>query len=171
MLYLAIISLILALSLFFIAFRQRRIAGLPAGKVIYVDASQWQKVEKPLYDRDLRLTGKPDYLVKKGNQVIPVEVKTGHAPREPYPWHIAQLVAYCALVERIYGTRPAHGILHYADRTLEIGYTRVLEQSTITLIKEMQKRASQIQIDRSHRDPPRCIHCGYRSRCDQALRI
>lgn len=64
-----------AIVFFILASRQRKQAGIPAGRVIYSDASQWGKVERPLYDPKLRLTGKPDYLMKQGNQLIPVEVK------------------------------------------------------------------------------------------------
>jgi CRISPR-associated exonuclease Cas4 len=169
--YLPIAFIIFAVVVFYLAARLRRKAGIPAGRIVYVDASQWNKVEKPLYDRELRLTGKPDYLVQQGKQVIPIEVKSGHAPPQAHEWHISQLAAYCILVEREYGTRPAHGFLHYADRTLEIDFTPLLETSTLAIIQEMQKRTSQIQIDRSHHDQNRCIYCGYRSICDQALRI
>ena len=171
MLYLSIISIILAVILFLLALRQRRNAGLPSGRVIYVDTNQWMRVEKPLFDKVLRLTGKPDYLVRQGKQVIPIEVKSGHAPRDPHPWHVSQLAAYCLLVENEFASRPAHGILRYSDRTLEIGFTPALEKSTISIIQEMQARASQLQIERSHHDQNRCLHCGYRSVCDQALRI
>jgi CRISPR-associated exonuclease Cas4 len=170
-LYLALFSLILAIMLFLLALWQRRKAGIPSGRVIYADTSHWMKVEKPLFDKHLRLTGKPDYLVKYAAQVIPVEVKSGHSPREPRAWHVSQLAAYCLLVDSEFGNRPAHGILHYADRTLEIDFTPRLENATLSLIAEMQSRASHLQIDRSHHDQNRCLHCGYHSTCDQALRI
>jgi CRISPR-associated exonuclease Cas4 len=169
--YLSIVSLILAILLFFYANRQRKIAGLPAGRVIYGDASQWMKVEKPLFNKQLRLTGKPDYLVRNGKQVIPIEVKSGHSPKQPPVWHISQLAAYCVLVESEYGSRPAKGILHYSDRSFSIDFSKSLESSTLAIIAEMQKRTSEIQIDRSHRDPNRCLQCGHRAICEQALRI
>ena len=171
MLYISIASSILAILLFLFALRQRKIAGIPAGRVIYTDANQWMKVEKALFDKELRLTGKPDYLVRKGKQVIPIEVKSGKAPSQPPAWHIYQLAAYCLLVQSTYGNRPANGILHYSDRSLSIDFSKTLENSALDTIKEMQKRVSEIQIDRSHRDPNRCIQCGHRSICDQALRI
>jgi CRISPR-associated exonuclease Cas4 len=170
-LYLSLFFLVITVIFFILASRQRRQAGIPAGKVIYIDASQWGKVEKPLYDPELRLTGKPDYLVKQGKQVIPVEVKSGRAPQIPYDSHIYQLAAYCLLVDREYGTRPNHGILHYSNRTFAIDFTAALELSIQTIIREMQERTSRSQVDRSHQEGKRCLHCGYRSVCDQALRI
>ena len=40
----------------------------------------WGKLERPLYDQALDLTGKPDYLVQQNGQIIPVEVKSGRRP-------------------------------------------------------------------------------------------
>ncbi len=171
MIYLAISSIIIALVLFLLAYRLRKKAGIPSGRVIYVDSSQWLRVEKPLFDRDLLLAGKPDYLVRQGKQVIPIEVKSGCAPRHPHTWHVSQLAAYCLLVGSAYGSRPDHGILHYADRTLSIPFTGALEATTRALIREMQGRVDQGEVKRSHNEPGRCLRCGYRTRCDQALRI
>ncbi len=171
MLILSAVSIIASVIILLIVARLRRTSGIPAGRVIYIDTSHWIKVEKALFDKELRLTGKPDYLVRNSKEVIPIEVKSGHAPRQPYPWHISQLAAYCLLVHSEYGTRPHQGILRYANRTIAIEFTCELETATRGLIREMQERTSQLQIDRSHHDQNRCIHCGYRSICDQALRI
>jgi CRISPR-associated exonuclease Cas4 len=170
-LYLSILSILLAVISFFLSSRQRRKAGIPAGRVIFTDSSKWGRVEKPLYDPELRLTGKPDYLVKHGKQVIPIEVKSGRAPHQPPEWHVYQLAAYCVLVEHEFGSRPPHGILHYVNRTLAIDFTPALKAAISSTIREMQKRTSHIQVERSHHDHYRCLHCGYRSICDQALRI
>lgn len=170
-LYLSFLFIIIAVALFIIASRQRRQAGIPGGKVIYVDTSAWGKVEKPLYDPNIRLTGKPDYLVKQGKLIIPVEVKSRQAPPAPYDSHIFQLAAYCMLVEHTYGLRPTHGIIHYANKNFAIDFTTELEGSIQDTIEEMQGRTERSQIDRSHQDGKRCQHCGYRSICDQALRI
>lgn len=170
-LYLALLLLVIAVVLFIISHRQKRQAGLPAGKVIYVDSSQWGKVEKPLYDPDLRLSGKPDYLVRQGGQVIPVEVKSGRAPQVPYDAHIYQLAAYCLLVECAYTTRPPHGIIHYANQSFRVDYTTQLAEAVRAVIRQMQGQPSSATTDRSHREAKRCQHCGYASICDQSLRI
>lgn len=170
-LYLSFLFAIIAVVLFMIASRQRRQAGIPGGRVIYVDTSAWGKVEKPLYDPTIRLTGKPDYLVKQRKLIIPVEVKSRQAPPAPYDSHIFQLAAYCMLVEHTYGLRPTHGIIHYANKNFAIDFTTELEGSIQAIIEEMQGRTVRSQVDRSHQDGKRCQHCGYRSICDQALRI
>jgi CRISPR-associated exonuclease Cas4 len=170
-LYFAILLGLIALGLFFLAARQRQQAGIPGGRIIYVDTSLWGKVEKPLYDAELRLTGKPDYLVRQGNQIIPIEVKSRPAPPVPYDSHIYQLAAYCLLVEHVYATSPLYGILHYANKSFAIDYTAELAESVRDILQEMQGRQSRSTTDRSHQDGKRCLQCGYRSICDQSLRI
>jgi CRISPR-associated exonuclease Cas4 len=170
-LYFAILLGIISVVLFFLAASQRRKSGIPAGRVIYVDTNQWGRVEKPLYDPELRLTGRPDYVVKQGREVIPIEVKSRQTPQAPYDSHIYQLAAYCLLIEREYGIRPTHGIIHYVNKNFSIDFTEELERSILAIIREMQGRTNHSQVDRSHQDGKRCQHCGYRSICDQALRI
>lgn len=166
---LAIILFLLALILFWIAQRQRQESGLPAGRIIYADTNRWQPQEKPLYDRNLGLAGKPDYLVQDGDQLIPVEVKSSRAVSAPYDAHIYQLAAYCLLVESEFGKRPSYGILHYPNRSFAIDFTEELEADLLSLLDEMRHDERRRQVDRSHQQPQRCAGCGFRSLCDQRL--
>jgi CRISPR-associated exonuclease Cas4 len=126
-------------------------------------------VEKPLYDPATQLTGKPDYLVEKQGQIIPVEVKSGRAPNSPYDSHVYQLAAYCLLVERSTGKRPEHGILHYTDRDFTIEYTPKLEQDLLGLMDGIRTAERSAQVARSHNLKGRCQACGFQSACDQSL--
>ncbi len=83
MLFAALFLFILALVLLWLSSRQRKQAGLPGGRIIYTDTRAWGEVEKPFYDAQLGLTGKPDYLVEKDGQIIPVEVKSGKGTGRP----------------------------------------------------------------------------------------
>lgn len=127
-------------------------------------------MQEALYTPKLGLTGKPDYLVRDTNQIIPVEVKSNRITHSPYDSHIFQLAAYCLLVDQVYGVRPKSGILHYPTRTFKIEFTNQLEQSTLNLLSEMQNRDTHKTINRSHQEPARCLGCGYRSICDQRLK-
>jgi len=169
MTYLILALFLFALILFWQSGRQRREAGLPGGRVIYTDTDGWGKVERPLYNRALNLTGKPDYLVRQGRTVIPVEVKSGRAPESPYDSHIFQLASYCLLVEKTYGKRPPYGIIHYEDRDFAIDYTPELEFALMDLLAEMQRDGFKDDIDRSHEQAARCAGCGFREICDQSL--
>jgi len=167
---LAILLILLALLLLWLARRQQHAAGMPGGQVIYSDTRGWLSVEKPFYDAALGLTGRPDYLVEQGDQIIPVEVKSARVDQGPYDSHIYQLAAYCLLVERSYGKRPAYGILHYPNRTYRIDFTSELESATLALLEEIHMNERRKELHRSHESPARCTGCGYRSICEQRLR-
>ena len=169
MLIAGLLALLVAFILFFISGRQRRAAGLPGGRVIYTDTRAWGKVEKPLFDKDLDLTGKPDYLIEQGGKIIPVEVKTGRTPEVPYDSHIFQLAAYCRLVQKTYGKRPSYGIIHYPNRDFAVDYTADLENALLDLIAEMRMNEHRSEVSRSHDDENRCRRCGFRQICDQRL--
>jgi len=169
MIYLGLFFVLLALVLLWLSKRQRQESGLPAGRVIYSDTRAWGKVEKPFYDAMLGLTGKPDYLVEQNGVSIPVEVKSGWAPPEPYEGHIYQLAAYCLLVKQTTGKRPPYGLLHYRNRTFAIDFTPELETSLMELLVEMRRQDKQGEADRSHEEPLRCARCGYQGSCDQRL--
>ncbi len=172
--YLILILLLAALVLLWIARRQRKASGLPSGRIIYSDTRQWGPLEKPLYDPAWRLTGRPDYLIQRKDQRIPVEVKSTPIGAAPYDSHIYQLAAYCRLVEVEYGVRPSYGILHYPNRTFAVDYTPQLEAALFDLIQEMRQSERQgsrgVIPARSHDSAMRCSRCGYRSICEQLLR-
>ncbi len=167
--YLALFLVLLALVLFWQSGRTRHAAGLPGGRVIYTDTRSWGKVEKPLYDPLLSLTGKPDYLVQQNGRVIPVEVKSGRAPESPYDSHIYQLATYCLLVERTMGTRPPYGIIHYEDRDFAVDYTHELETALLDLLAEIRRDERREEVNRSHESAARCAKCGFRNTCEQKL--
>ena len=169
MLFAALFLFILALILLWLSSRQRKEAGLPGGRIIYTDTRAWGEVEKPLYDAQLGLTGKPDYLVEQNGQIIPVEVKSGKAPEAPYDSHIYQIAAYCLLVQRTMKKRPPYGIIHYSDRDFAVDYTPELESSLLDVLAEMRRDEVRTGVARSHEVPARCHRCGYRDMCDQKL--
>jgi len=160
---------ILALIFFWQSNRQQKAAGLPGGRIVYIDTHGWGKVEKPLFYSALELTGKPDYLIEKNGQLIPVEVKSGRAPEAPYDSHIFQLASYCLLVEKTYGKRPPYGIIHYENRDFAVDYTRELESALIELIADMREDDVRGNNARSHEQASRCKRCGYREVCEQRL--
>lgn len=170
MIYLVALALVLlAAFLFWKARRSQRLIGMPPGRLVYSDTGAWAKVEKPLYDPDLRLTGKPDYLVEHKRGIVPVEVKSAPAPPSPYDGQVMQLAAYCLLVERAGGKRPPYGIIHYPNRTFAVDYTPELEAHLLDLLAEMRRAERHQEVERSHDAKGRCERCGYRSICDQRL--
>lgn len=109
--------------------------GMLAKERVYQDSSTNPGVT--LQSTTLPLVGKPDFLIKDKDSVIPVEVKTGRAPQTPYLNHTMQLMAYCLLVEETYNTRPPGGYIRYPDKEFKVAYTPEAEQSVRTLVQEM----------------------------------
>ena len=100
--------LILAISLLVFVFSLllSKRSGLPEGRLVYADNEALQRLPKPLYDAELRLVGKPDYVMKlKDQSIVPVEFKSQNAPSYPYDSHILQLSAYCYLCEKAFGRK------------------------------------------------------------------
>ena len=142
--------------------------GLPKGQVIYADTGRWKPCQ-PLYAPRFGLSGKPDYLVQMGRQIIPVEVKPGRRAPEPYDADVMQLAAYCLLVEETTGIRPGHGLLRYRDQTFRIPFSPALRQAVLDALPQMRRDLRRSHVPRSHDDPLRCRFCGHREDCEQSL--
>ena len=166
-----LLLLILSALLFWWARRTQARSGLPQGHVIYTDTGGWRRPERPLFSSELRLTGKPDYLVVADDAaaIIPVEVKSGSTPSRPYLSHLLQLAAYCRLVEDEYRRRPPYGIIQYPQRTVRVAYTQELEEALLDTMGAMRADLRAGEAPRDHADPARCRRCGYRAHCDQWL--
>jgi len=163
------VLLALGLLMLWLSRRGRTRSGLPQGRVVYTDTGGWGRLERPLFSREFLLTGKPDYLVADGADVIPVEVKSRRAPAQPYSSHTLQLAAYCLLVEECYGRRPHYGIVKYADRAFEVDYTPELEGELLATLEDMRADMAAGDATRNHDEPRRCRACGYRQYCEQCL--
>ena len=170
----AILLALLALAVWLLSLVLRKRSGLPQGEVFYADSQYWQKPPKALYDASLGLVGKSDYLIRGENgALIPVELKSSNAPKQPWDSHLIQLAAYCYLVEQNYGVRPQYGLIQYRDRSFKIPYTHALESQLLDLIGKM-RQCEQNSLDsnppaRSHNSPARCRGCGFNRVCDQRL--
>lgn len=166
----SLLLVFLALGAMLLSRRWQSASGLPQGEVFYTDSGAWHRNSEALYAAELRLAGKPDYLVaQRDGTIIPVEVKSSRAPQEPYAGHVLQLMAYCLLVEATYGIRPTHGILQYADRAFAVDYTRQLEQDLLDSLAALCQDQGAPYVSRDHRDSRRCAACGYREACVETL--
>lgn len=165
---LALALLLLAVLFGFWAVRLRGRTGLPWAPVVYNDANQ-QALEKPLFARRYGLTGKPDYLIERRGQVIPVEVKPGRRAPLPYESDLMQLAAYCLLVEETSGTAPPYGLLRYAERTFRLDYTPQVRDAVLQTLDDMRLALADSDCDRSHDEPRRCWQCGFFAQCEQAI--
>jgi len=165
----AFVLLLFALALWLLGRRRYRASGLPAGRLIYVDTGAFGRLAEPLFSDAHRLTGKPDYLVQDGDDIVPVEVKTSRAPDAPFDSHVMQLAAYCLLVHETYGARPPYGIVKYPERAFAVDYTPELESALLETLAAMRAGRRARELSRSHNEPIRCQHCGVRNACEQDI--
>ena len=189
LLLLILILLVLAATLAgAAAARESRRAGLPAGTLLYSDTGrpvgrvapavsgpEGKKQERPLVSRTLGLVGRPDYLIEVEGGVVPVEVKSAACPAggRPYDSHVAQLAAYCLLVEEVLGATVPYGLVKYRDREVRVEYTPELREEALALVEEMKEgmeaSAAGQEVHRSHDDPRRCAGCSLRDACTESL--
>lgn len=146
-------------------------AGLPIdARVVYSDTGAWARLEKPLFSRRYRLTGKPDYIVEdETGATIPIEVKPNRTASQPRHSDTMQLMAYGVLVEEKFGVRPAYGLLKYRDQVFQIEFTDARREEFFAILDDMRQARRAQNVARSHDDPIKCRYCGYRNACDEKL--
>lgn len=127
--------LLSALTLFLWLQKQEKKIGSLKGKILYEDIES----SPTLYAKTLPLCGRPDYIIKTKDSIIPVEFKSGKTPNQPYLNHSMQLMAYCYITAEKYGERPKGGILKYPDKEFKLEYTKEAEESIKTTVKEIMK--------------------------------
>ncbi len=165
----AIGLILLALMLWLFSARLRKDSGLPDGEVVYSDTGAWQRNDRALFSKRHQLTGKPDYLIRDNDAIVPVEIKSGAAPARPREGHVLQLAAYCLLVEEELGVKVPRGIIQYSDRQFVIQYTRELRSTLLRTLEHMRADAEAGDAARSHNQAGRCRTCGVREACDERL--
>jgi CRISPR-associated exonuclease Cas4 len=161
-----------------------RSTGLPEGELVYSDTgfavgkiaparlnAEGERQERALVSRRYGLTGRPDYLVRTRDGIIPVEVKSARRPAggRPYHSHLMQLAAYCLLVEDALGARVPYGVVRYADAEVRVEYTDELREILLETLEEIREARDAEDVHRSHDERRRCASCGYRDVCDESL--
>jgi len=136
---------------------------------VYSDTGAAKVPAKALYSPRYNLTGKPDYLIAARQGLVPVEVKPTRTDPEPQESHLAQVLAYCLLLEDTEGKPPPHGLLRYKSETFKVDYNSETRAYIIGVIEEMKEARSQPEVHRSHEQPGRCRGCAYRELCEESL--
>jgi CRISPR-associated exonuclease Cas4 len=148
--------------------------GLPSRAILYADVGSSFPQSAPLTSAGSRrygLTGKPDYLVRVEDGVVPVEVKSGRSPDSgrPHEGHLFQLAAYCLLVEDLYRVPVPYGLVRYQDRSLPVEYTPDLRARLLGILDEIRVAKSDAECHISHTQVGRCRSCGFGSVCGESL--
>jgi CRISPR-associated exonuclease Cas4 len=141
--------------------------GIEAGSIEYVDGMDGES--ESFYSERYGLRGRPDYILKKDGNLIPVEVKTGRTPRGPLFSHILQLAAYCLLIEDKYNNPPPYGIIKYSEAEHEIEYDGGLKKIILSKIVEMKEIMRTGEAHRNHKRESKCRSCSRRKVCPEKL--
>lgn len=169
MILLAVAALAAGLWLWWLAGRRQAATGLPAARILAQDTERGEPPSAPLTSHRHRLTGRPDYLLRRQGAVIPVEVKPRRLADAPYAGDLLQLAAYCLLLEESTGQAPPYGILRYAHRGWRLPYDAAARAAVLAALAELRRDLTAAEVPRSHEQAARCAGCGLRHACDQGL--
>jgi CRISPR-associated exonuclease Cas4 len=148
-------------------------AGLPLAhaEVVYSDTGAWEEIARPLKSEVFWLVGKPDYVLRTTQGMIPVEVKPLRRARQPYLSDVMQLAAYCLLIEDTSGIAPHYGLLRYAHQTFKIKWDNQLRDQLLQILDEMRELYQWPAMINAQMPTPqhdmtvRCRHCGFHYVC------
>jgi CRISPR-associated exonuclease Cas4 len=145
--------------------KKKKSYGIPEGVILYSDLNV---PAGALFSTRYRLTGKPDYIVKKENHCIPVEVKSGKGPH-PHQSQVLQLAAYCQILEDTSGMFVPEGILVYNNVPYTIRYDPKLRFELESLMKTMRASLRSGVVNRNHHEPWRCRCCSMKQYCSNVV--
>jgi len=135
------------------------------GEIHYVGTDS-----SPLYFSErFGLSGRPDFVLEIGGQLIPGDLKTGRTPKGPLFSHIMQVAAYCLLIAETSGKRPPYGLLRYGNEEHEIEFDPDLERMLLEKLEEMRRLMRSGQVHRNHNRPGKCASCSRRDSCPERL--
>lgn len=146
---------------------KRDVLNIRDGEVKYVDTDD--SLPEMLVSEKHRLRGRPDFILEREGDNIPVEVKTGRVPKGPFFSHILQIVAYCLLIEETYGKPPPYGIIKYSSAEFEIEYDESLKDLLIGKLSDMRKAVETEDVHRNHNREGKCRFCSRKELCHESL--
>ena len=135
------------------------------GKIEYIDMDD----SKVFISDEHGISGRPDYIIKLGDHLIPVEAKKGRTPQGPLFSHIIQVAAYCLLIEEATGTRPPYGVVKYPEQEHEIEYNDDMKKVLLEKVQEIRRAQDEGEAHRNHKRPGKCRSCSRRTVCPERL--
>jgi CRISPR-associated exonuclease Cas4 len=162
----AIVLFMYAASMRFSIQKEKESFGIPDGRIMYSDLNV---PAAPLFSKRSRLIGKPDYIIRKENYCIPVEVKSGGG-LHPHQSQVLQLAAYCQILEDTSRVFVPEGILVYNNIKYTIPFDPKLRFELESMMKTIRTSLRNGGVQRNHQDFGRCQHCSMKRYCIDAVR-
>ena len=125
-----------------------------------------------LEDPESGLRGRPDQITKIGDDLIPVEFKSGKTPKNPHKSHRAQVLAYLQLITAVTGKPPPFGLLRYgSDSVYSIEWNTATKQEMKEIMINIQHTIVNGGAKRNHERPGKCANCSRREVCPDRIDI
>ncbi|MBW2987212.1 CRISPR-associated protein Cas4 [Candidatus Woesearchaeota archaeon] len=128
------------------------------------------KIESEVFVRSdkLELKGKIDRIEKHENKIIPVELKTGKAPKDGvWEGHLIQVAAYLMLLEDQFNKKADEGVVNYINekekRTVKMN--PFLKEEVIKLKDKVKDLLNNTQVPEMCGHEKKCEKCGIRNEC------
>ena len=135
------------------------------GKIEYIGESS---KGKEMISEEYGISGKPDYIIKLGDDYIPVEEKSFESNHPKFS-HVMQITAYCMLIEGEYGKPPPYGILKYPNHEFKIPYEERWKSMVIKIREDMLQDMKRGEAHRNHDNKKKCATCARREYCPERL--
>ncbi|MBN2458612.1 CRISPR-associated protein Cas4 [Candidatus Woesearchaeota archaeon] len=138
------------------------------GEELWLELIPKIKSEYAVRSEPLQLSGVIDQILVTQERLVPVELKTGKAPREGlWPGHRIQLAAYVMLLEDRFNMNINEGILRYLDsdesRTLMMN--PFIRQEVIDIRIKVENLLAALDIPAKLENDNRCGKCGLKEDC------
>lgn len=143
-------------------------------RIVQVDDLEKGRGGKPLVSKKHFLIGSPDILIEENGKKVPVEIKTGKVPTNPYFSHIMQLSAYLVLVDANYNQRSDYGYIEYAPRKgsrqrHKVEWDMVTKALVLSKVSEIRDAERNGIAHRNHNREGKCRSCSRRIGCPERL--
>jgi CRISPR/Cas system-associated exonuclease Cas4 (RecB family) len=138
------------------------------GDTLWEELSPKIKSEYRLTSEALQLSGTVDAVEIYPDHVVPVELKSGKAPREGiWPGHQIELASYMLLLEERFGMPVSHGRVRYVDESVmrEVIMNPFLKQKVLDTRDAVQRLFDEAKIPPVIANEKKCISCGQRTAC------
>lgn len=126
------------------------------------------KSEYRVSAESLGLSGKVDQVLVYPNNVVPIEIKSGSAPREgAWENHRIQLAAYALMLESIFNVSIAAGYVKYIDENVSrrIEINSFLKDQVSSLIKDVNNLLNAKILPKKASNINKCEKCGLKKIC------
>ena len=143
--------------------REKRRLG--KGTITYIDDLNNAPL---LVDEELCIRGRPDYIIFRDGEHIPVEEKTGRTPQGPYFSHIMQMAAYIILVQQNMG-KSTKGLIKYEYVDHEIVLDGKTKKTFIEIRNRLDDAIRSGIVHRNHNRAGKCKGCSRREDCPENL--